>query len=52
LALEEFIKDREKLQITAKTLSDKLEGVTAEKDVLIDEFNKTTDAIGKYNKNI
>ena len=33
-------------------LSDRLESVTAEKDVLIEEYNKTNVAIEKYNRNI
>jgi len=40
------------LQANAKALSDRLEGVTAEKDVLIEEYNKTHVAIEKYNRNI
>lgn len=50
--MEELIQEREKLQANAKSLSDRLEGVTAEKDVLIEEYNKTNVAIEKYNKNI
>ena len=33
-------------------LSDRLESVTAEKDVLIEEYNKTNVDIEKYNRNI
>lgn len=40
------------MQSSAKMLSDRLEGVTAEKEVLIDEYNKTNVAIEKYNRNI
>lgn len=40
------------MQANAKALSDRLEGVTAEKDVLIEEYNKTHVAIEKYNRNI
>ena len=37
---------------TAKSLSERLEGVTAEKEILIAEYDKTNKAIQKYNKNI
>lgn len=40
------------MQNSAKMLSDRLESVTAEKDVLIEEYNKTNVAIEKYNRNI
>ena len=40
------------MQNSAKMLSDKLESVTAEKEVLIEEYNKTNVAIEKYNRNI
>lgn len=52
LELEELVQEREKLQAIAKQLSDKLEGVTTEKEVLIEEYKKTNQAIEKYNKNI
>ena len=40
------------LQNQAKILSEKLEGVTSEKEVLLFEFDKTNKAIRKYNNNI
>ena len=52
LELEDLVKKREQLEATAKSLSEKLEGVTSEKEVLQEEFNKTEAAIRKYNDNI
>jgi chromosome segregation ATPase len=52
LELEELVTRREQLEATAKALSEKLEGVTSEKEVLQEEYNKTEAAIRKYNENI
>ncbi len=52
LELEDLTKKREQLEATAKALSEKLEGVTSEKEVLQEEYNKTEAAIRKYNDNI
>ena len=52
LELEDLVKKREQLEATAKSLSEKLEGVTSEKEVLQEEYNKTEAAIRKYNDNI
>lgn len=52
LELEELVKKREQLEITAKSLSDKLEAVTSEKEVLQEEYNKTEAAIKRYNESI
>ena len=41
LELEDLTKKREQLEATAKALSEKLEGVTSEKEVLQEEYNKT-----------
>ena len=43
---------REQLEATARQLSEKLEGVTSEKEVLQEEYSKTEAAIKKYNENI
>lgn len=52
LELEDLVKKRETLQATAKSLSQKLEGVTSEKEVLQEEYNKTEAAIRRYNDSI
>lgn len=52
LELEELVSKREQLEATARQLSEKLEAVTSEKDVLQEEYNKTEMAIKKYNDNI
>jgi chromosome segregation ATPase len=52
LELEELVTRRQQLEATAKTLSEKLEGVTSEKEVLQEEYDKTEAAIKRYNDNI
>lgn len=41
IELEDLVKKREQLEITAKSLSDKLEAVTSEKEALQEEYKKT-----------
>jgi chromosome segregation ATPase len=52
LELDELVTKRQQLEATAKSLSEKLEGVTSEKEVLQEEYNKTEAAIRRYNDNI
>jgi predicted nucleic acid-binding Zn-ribbon protein len=52
LELEDLITKRQQLESTAKALSEKLEAVTSEKEVLQEEYNKTESAIKRYNENI
>ena len=52
LELEELVTKREQLEATAKALSEKLEGVTSEKEVLQEELAKTEAAIARYNSSI
>lgn len=52
LYFEEMVKQREQLQYQAKQLSGRLEGITAEKGILSEEYQKTQEAIEAYSERI